>query len=314
MVESNSKTYSFGNDTYSYKETLGKGTYGTVVKAICNKSKKEIAIKKIKLDVETEGIPATTLREISILKHYSHPNIVKLLHLNMSEKKILLCLEFVNYDLKKFWDKEYSSKDVEIDKVKTVMYQILKGIDFLHSKKILHRDLKPQNILIDTNLNVKVADFGLSRTYSIPIKQYTREVLTLWYRSPELILGTEYYSTGIDMWSIGCIFGELFLKKPMFIGDAEINQLFKIFEVLGLPNDENLPGYKTFPHYSTSFPVYEKGIGLAQKFAKTCATPEALDLLGLMLLYNPAKRITCKEALKHPFFQGVYDPSSQLQK
>lgn len=312
MVDSNSKTYSFGNDTYSYKETLGKGTYGTVVKAICNKTKKEIAIKKIKLDVETEGIPATTLREIAILKHYSHPNLVKFLHLNLSDKKILLCLEFIQYDLKKYWDKEYNSnKNIDIEKIKSIMYQILKGMDFLHSKKILHRDLKPQNILIDNELKVKIADFGLSRTYSIPIKAYTREVLTLWYRAPELILGIDYYSTGIDMWSIGCIFGELLLRKPIFMGDAEINQLFKIFEVLGSPTDDTLPGYKTFPHYSSSFPFYDKGTGLASRLQNTCATNEAIDLLGSMFAYNPSKRITCKEALKHPFFQGVYDPFSE---
>ena len=309
MVDSNSKTYSFGNDTYSYKETLGKGTYGTVVKAMCNKTKKEIAIKKIKLDVETEGIPATTLREIAILKHYSHPNLVKFLHLNLSDKKIMLCLEFIQYDLKKYWDKEYnSSKNIDIERVKSIMFQILKGMDFLHSKKILHRDLKPQNILIDNDLKVKIADFGLSRTYSIPIKAYTREVLTLWYRAPELILGIDYYSTGIDMWSIGCIFGELLLRKPIFMGDAEINQLFKIFEVLGSPTDDTLPGYKTFPHFSSNFPFYDKGTGLASKLVNTCASNEALDLLASMFAYNPAKRITCKEALKHPFFQGAYDP------
>ena len=217
----NSKTYSFGKDTYTFKETLGKGTYGTVVKAICNNTKNEIAIKKIKLDVETEGIPATALREIAILKHYQHPNVVKLLHLSLLDKKIMLCLEYVQYDLRKFWDKEFcsnnSNKVISIDVVKSIMYQILKGMDFLHSKKILHRDLKPQNVLIDSKLNVRIADFGLSRTYTIPIKQYTKEVLTLWYRAPELMLGTEYYSTGIDMWSIGCILGELLLNLDIFL-------------------------------------------------------------------------------------------------
>lgn len=313
-MDSSSKTYSFGSNTYHYKETLGKGTYGTVVKAICSKSKEEIAIKKIKLDVETEGIPATALREIAILKHYQHANVVKLYHLNLSDKKIMLCLEYVPYDLKKFWDVEFKNKNVNLEIVKTVMYQILKGIDYLHSKKVLHRDLKPQNILIDNNLRIKIADFGLSRTYSIPIKQYTREVLTLWYRSPELILGAEYYSTGIDMWSIGCIFGELFLKKPLFMGDSEINQLFKIFETLGSPNEDTLPGYKTFPHYQTQFPFWEKGTGLKSKLEGTCCNSEALDLLTSMLLYNPAKRISCKEALKHSFFANTNDPSKDTNK
>jgi serine/threonine protein kinase len=314
MVESLTKTYSFGNSVYTFKETLGKGTYGTVVKAVNTKTKEEIAIKKIKLDVETEGIPATALREIAILKHYQHPNVVKLYHLNLSDKKILLCLEFIQYDLKKFWDKEFPiSKSVNIEIIKSIMYQILKGIDFLHSKKILHRDLKPQNVLIDNNLRVRIADFGLSRTYTIPIKQYTREVLTLWYRSPELILGAEFYSTGIDIWSIGCIFAELFLRKPLFQGDSEIKQLFLIYEHLGSPTEETLPGYKTFPHYNAQFPYWDKGIGLAEKLKSTCASSEAIDLMMNMLNYNPTKRISCKEALKHPFFSSVIDPCKDIK-
>jgi len=128
----------------------------------------------------------------------------------------------MTHDLKKFLDTTFKPKDKEVplDFVKSIMYQILKGVEFLHSRKVLHRDLKPQNILIDEKLRVKIADFGLSRTYSIPIRQYTKEVLTLWYRAPELILGINEYSTGIDMWSVGCIFAELFFKKPFFTGDS----------------------------------------------------------------------------------------------
>lgn len=310
MVESVTKTYSFGSSTYIYKETLGKGTYGTVVRVVNSRTKEEMAIKKIKLDVETEGIPATTLREIAILKHYNHPNVVKLHHLSLNDKKILLCLEYVKFDLRKFWDITYPpEKKISIEVIRTVMYQILKGIDFLHSKKILHRDLKPQNVLIEENYKVRIADFGLSRTYTIPIKQYTREVLTLWYRAPELMLGTEYYSTGIDVWSIGCIFAELFLRKPVFQGDSEVRQLFVIFNCLGCPNEDTLPGYKTFPYFDTKFPYWGPGEGLEKKLKETCVTPEALDLMKSMLIYNPAKRISCKEALKHPFFNNVIDPS-----
>ena len=305
------KTYKVGNSTYIYIEMLGKGTYGTVVRAKNILTNEEVAIKKVKLDVEGEGIPATCLREISILKHFKHINVVELLKIDHNDKKVLLYLEYVKYDLKKFWDIEFKGKTVSLDFVKTVMFQILKGMEFLHSKKILHRDLKPQNVLIDSDLKVKIADFGLSRTYSIPIRPYTKEVLTLWYRAPELILGTEYYSTGIDMWSIGCIFAELFLKKPLFQGDSEINQIYYIFRVLSSPNEESLPGYKTFPHYNVNFPYYEVGTGLAKALEGTVANEDAINLMTSMLLLNPAKRISCKEALKHPFFKGVHDPFSK---
>lgn len=305
MSENNlSKIYTFGNNTYILKEQLGKGTYGSVIKAYNQKNLEIVAIKKIKLDVDTEGIPATALREIAILKNLQHNNIVKLLHLDLTDKKILLCLEFIKNDLKKYLDLNYKDKYPKIETIKIIMNQIIKGMDFLHGKKILHRDLKPQNILIDDDLKVKIADFGLSRTYSIPIRNYTKEVLTLWYRAPELILGADYYSTGIDMWSIGCIFGELLLKKPLFIGDSEINQLFKIFEILGSPNEDSLPGYKSFPLFKNEFPFWEKVEGLESKLKGTYASEEALDLLKKMLLYNPSKRISCKDALKHPFFNS----------
>lgn len=308
MVESNNqnKTYVFGNNSYNIEEQLGRGTYGCVLKAVNKKTKEVVAIKKIKLDVDTEGIPATALREIAILKNFQHNNVVRLIHLDLSDKKIMLCLEYIKYDLRKYWDINYKTANPNISVIRDIMCQILKGVDYLHGKKILHRDLKPQNILIsEDRAKVKVADFGLSRTYSIPIRNYTKEVLTLWYRAPELILGTEFYSTGIDMWSIGCIFGELLLKKPLFVGDSEINQLFKICEILGSPNEDSLPGYKTFPLYKIEFPYFGNGSGLESRLQGTCATNEAIDLLKKMLLFNPSKRISCKDALKHPFFANV---------
>jgi len=195
--------------------------------------------------------------------------------------------------------------------IKTVMYQILKATDFMHSRKILHRDLKPQNILIfDHNLVTKVADFGLSRVYAIPIRPFTKEVLTLWYRAPELMLGLNQYSVGLDMWSVGCIFAELFLRKPLFSGDSEIDQLFKIFQIFGTPNDSTLPGYRQFPDYNPEFPFWE-GIGLSKLFQSKMEVKIdniAFDLLEKMLIMDPCKRITSKEALTHSFFKDVQLP------
>ena len=172
-------------------------------------------------------------------------------------------MEYFPKDLKKFIeDFKENPKYYNTKNLKLILFQIIRGVDFLHSKKILHRDLKPANILIDPNtLTTKIADFGLSRLYSFPVRPYTKEVLTLWYRAPELMLGFNNYSCDLDMWSIGCIIAEVFLKSPIFMGDSEIDQLFRIFKVLGTPTEETLPGYSTFPDFNKNFPLW-KGIGL----------------------------------------------------
>jgi serine/threonine protein kinase len=217
----------------------------------------------------------------------------------MNDKKIEICLEYCDYDLRKYIEVyKKNNKEFSLFNIKWIMYQILKATDFLHSHKILHRDLKPQNILInEKNLLTKIADFGLSRVYSIPIRAYTREVLTLWYRAPELMLGLNQYSLGLDMWSVGCILAELFLRKPLFQGDSEIDQLFKIFNVFGTPNDTTLPMYSCFPEYNTQFPIFEP-IGLAAHLGVKI-DPLGFDLLERMIILDPCKRITAKEALMH---------------
>jgi cyclin-dependent kinase len=305
MVESNicDKNYVIGNNTYKLIELLGKGIIGHIFKAINEETNEVVVIKIITLDVETEGIPAAVLREITILKNFKHNNVIRLYDFELSDAKILLCLEYLTYDLRKYWNVNYKTTYPCIEVVREIMREILKGVDNLHSKKVLHRNLKPQNILISEDRSlIKISDFWLGRTYSIPLKNYTKEVLTLWYRAPELILGTEIYSTGIDVWSIGCIFGELLLKKPLFLADSEINLLFKVFELLGSPNEETLPGYKTFPLYKLDFPNFEYGMGLESRLQNTCATKEAIDLLRKMLLFDTTKRISCKDALNHDFF------------
>jgi serine/threonine protein kinase len=292
---------------------LGKGTYGKVYKVQRTDTKEIFAIKKIKMDVDTEGIPSTALREIAILKKIHHPNIINIADLSFSEKHIELALEYCKFDLKKLMDHLIKKDDpsYNINFIKVIMFQIIKATDFLHSHKILHRDLKPQNILVkEGNFLVKLADFGLSRVYSIPIRPYTREVLTLWYRAPEMMLGMCNYSTGLDIWSIGCMFGELFLKKPLFIGDSEIDQLFKIMQVFGTFNEDILPGYKSFPFYNQDFPFWKpKGLrNYVMEHAQVLFDENALDLLEKMLVIDPIKRISCREMISHPFFEGVKCP------
>ena len=295
---------------YIAVERLGKGTYGTVYKVKKKGTEKYYAIKKIKNEMDNEGIPSTALREIAILKKMKYPNVVNVENIAFGKHNIELCLEYCKYDLKKLIDcKKHDGCFYTVKFIKNMMFQLLKGVEHLHSHKILHRDLKPQNILVDENgWILKLADFGLSRVYSIPIRPYTKEVLTLWYRAPEMMLGINNYAIGLDIWSIGCIFAELYLGKPLFMGDSEIDQLFKVMQVYGTFNELTLPGYKAFPYFNQDFPYWE-GIGLKNYIAKRNhiipMDDIAFDLLEKMLAIDPVNRITCKDALSHPYFKDV---------
>ncbi|XP_041117296.1 cyclin-dependent kinase 2-like [Polyodon spathula] len=195
-------------DIFQKIEKIGEGTYGVVYKAKNKLTGQAVALKKIRLDPETEGVPSTAIREISLLKELNHPNIVKLLDVVHTEKKLYLVFEYLDQDLKKYMD---SSQPVgmPLPLVKSYLLQLLQGISFCHSHRVIHRDLKPQNLLINRAGAIKLADFGLARAFGVPLRTYTHEVVTLWYRAPEILLGCKYYSTAVDIWSIGCIFAEM---------------------------------------------------------------------------------------------------------
>jgi cyclin-dependent kinase 2 len=199
---------------------IGEGTYGVVFKAKDRESQRVLALKQIRLEQEEEGVPSTAIREISLLKELNHENIVCLEDVVHEDRKLYLVFEFLDVDLKKHMDSNpqlYQDETV----VKRFLYQMLQGIAYCHSHRILHRDMKPQNLLIDRMSNtMKLADFGLARAFGIPVRQYTHEVITLWYRAPEILLGTKHYSTPVDLWSIGCIFAEMVNQKPLFPGDS----------------------------------------------------------------------------------------------
>lgn len=150
-----------------------------------------------------------------------------------------MVFEFLDQDLKKFLDK--NKHTLTQNQIKYYLYQILNGLNFCHSRRVIHRDLKPQNVLIDKDGNIKIADFGLARAFGVPIKTLTHEVETLWYRAPEILLGQKQYSLGVDMWSLGCIFSEMVEKRPLFMGDSEIDQIFKIFQYHGTPTVTEWP-------------------------------------------------------------------------
>ncbi|XP_070535924.1 cyclin-dependent kinase 2-like [Ptychodera flava] len=282
-------------------EKIGEGTYGVVYKARDKLTGKMVALKKIRLDTESEGVPSTAIREISLLKELNQPNIVRLLDVVHSEKKLYLVFEYLNQDLKKYMDNSPPS-GLALPLVKSYLFQLLQGIAFCHSHRVLHRDLKPQNLLIDAEGAIKLADFGLARAFGVPVRTYTHEVVTLWYRAPEILLGTRFYSTAVDVWSIGCIFSEMITRRALFPGDSEIDQLFRIFRTLGTPDESMWPGVSKLPDYKSTFPKWP-----TQDIAKVVPTldKDGLDLLKQMLTYEPNKRISAKKAMSHRYFRDV---------
>ncbi|XP_070790863.1 cyclin-dependent kinase 2 isoform X3 [Pituophis catenifer annectens] len=232
-------------ENFQKVEKIGEGTYGVVYKAKNKVTGEVVALKKIRLDTETEGVPSTAIREISLLKELNHPNIVKLLDVIHTENKLYLVFEFLHQDLKKFMDSSTSISGVELPLIK---------------------------------------------------------VVTLWYRAPEILLGCKYYSTAVDIWSLGCIFAEMLTRRALFPGDSEIDQLFRIFRTLGTPDETVWPGVTSMPDYKSSFPKWAR-----QDFSKVVPPldEEGRKLLALMLHYDPNKRISAKTALNHPFFRDV---------
>ncbi|WVF67075.1 cyclin-dependent kinase 1 [Kwoniella sp. CBS 6097] len=287
-------------ENYTKLEKVGEGTYGVVYKARDLSTGNLVALKKIRLEAEDEGVPSTSIREISLLKELSKDdNIVKLLDIVHSDAKLYLVFEFLDMDLKKYMDTIGDKDGLGPPMVKKFTYQLVKGLYFCHAHRILHRDLKPQNLLINKEGNLKIADFGLARAFGIPLRTYTHEVVTLWYRAPEVLLGSRHYSTAIDMWSVGCIFAEMAMRQPLFPGDSEIDEIFRIFRLLGTPDEDVWPGVRSLPDYKPTFPQWN---AVDLHGAVKGLDENGLDLLAQTLLYDPAHRISAKRALQHPYF------------
>lgn len=294
---------------YEKLEKVGEGTYGKVYKARHKKSGRLVALKKTRLDMEEEGVPSTALREISLLQMLSQSiYIVRLLcveHIDKNGKPLLyLVFEYLDTDLKKYIDAHGRSNKnpLPTNIIKSFMYQLCKGVAHCHSHGVMHRDLKPQNLLVDREKGLlKIADLGLGRAFTVPLKSYTHEIVTLWYRAPEVLLGATHYSTPVDIWSVGCIFAELSRKSPLFPGDSELQQLLHIFRLLGTPTEEVWPGVNKLRDWH-EYPRWQP-----QSISRVVPDldPQGVDLLSRMLQFNPAKRISAKAALQHPFFDDL---------
>lgn len=286
-------------ENYQKIEKVGEGTYGVVFKAKSRITNEIVALKRIRLETEDEGIPSTAIREISILKELQDPNIVRLHDVVHTEKKLTLVFEYCEYDLKKLMDQK---EHLDMPTIKSFLYQLLRGIAFCHQRRVLHRDLKPQNLLINKDYDLKLADFGLARAFGIPVRSYTHEVVTLWYRAPDVLMGSRKYSTPVDIWSVGCIFGEMVTGRPMFPGSSEQDQLLRIFKLLGTPTPLSWPQMAELPEYRPDFPMYPPQ-PLSSVIRDLDST--GLELLSSMLQYDPNNRVTALTAMNHPFFNDL---------
>jgi len=373
-----------------YKDIIkiGSGTYGTVFAAYDLSLEKRVALKRIKLDDENEGIASSALREILILKALKHTHVVELISVSSSERRMTMVFEYCDMDLKKYFEKcrlflnkvnspgqrgamnpgqmnqmvsnvmatpenvssavsssEHSSSSVQPGSgrgqsssgyyphdqprplcykltppvIKNFIYQMLEGLKYCHLRSVLHRDLKPQNILLTESGLLKLADFGLARAIGIPVTGYSAEVVTLWYRPPDVLLGAKIYDDRLDVWSLGCIIAEIAMGgKPFLPGSND--QLRRIVKVFGTPSERSWPGVKTLPNLNDSRIAtelrFERGLGLSNTLeaytpnfhvtgtnsaAETLGV-KGMDLLCRMLVPCPFKRVTCIEALEHSYF------------
>ncbi|CAG8664810.1 15257_t:CDS:2, partial [Funneliformis mosseae] len=287
-------------DNYEKLNRIEEGAYGVVFRARDKTTGEVVALKKLKLDKEKNGFPITSLREVHTLLLAKHPNIVNVREIVVGETltQIFIVMDFIEHDLKSLME------DMQVpflqSEVKTIMLQLLSAVAMLHDNWIIHRDLKTSNLLLNNRGQIKVADFGLARKYGSPLGPMTELVVTLWYRAPELLLGTKKYSTAVDMWSVGCIFGELVNKEPLLPGRTEIDQLTKVFKLLGMPNEKIWSGFSKLPHAKNIPFIKQPHNTLRSRFPYL--TENGFDLMAKLLTYDPSKRITAEEALKHPYF------------
>jgi len=295
---------------YEFEQAVGAGVYGTVYKAKDRASERVVAIKMMKNEdpEDSIGVSSNLLREVACLRDFYHPNIVEFIDIFTSGggAQNYLVFEYVEAgDLGNLLKAYRNSKTVmPMRLAKQYSYELLNGVHACHQRLIIHRDLKPQNMLISKN-GLKIADFGLARTYSVPPRNYTREVITLWYRSPEILLGSTCYGTAADMWSVGCIMAEMATGFPIFPGDSEIGTIFKIFRTVGTPTLDTWPGLGKLSFWRRTFPQWEPSDLRSIYDARPEIGSDGTDVLRSLLTLNPEARSNARRAKTSPYFDGV---------
>lgn len=280
---------------------IGEGTYGVVYRARDTKTNEIVALKKMRMEKEKDGMPISGLREIMLLQACSHPNIVclKEVVVGRSLESIFLVMEYCEQDLASLLDN--MQKPFLETHVKCIMMQVFKGLTYLHKKEIVHRDVKVSNLLLTNMGTIKIADFGLARELGYPMSPMTPQVVTLWYRAPELLFQTKTQTSGVDMWAAGCILGELLLHKPLLPGKSEIDQINLIIDLLGTPNDNIWPEFSQLPAIENFTLKAQPYNNLKTRFPGL--SPSGQRLLNFLFMYDPKRRATASECLESSYFK-----------
>ncbi|KAI7781209.1 hypothetical protein LA080_015126 [Diaporthe eres] len=283
------------------ESVIGAGTYGKVFKALHVYTKKLVALKRIRMEGERDGFPVTAVREIKLLQSLKHINIVALLEVMVEKNECYMVFEYMSHDLTGILN--HPTFKLEAAHRKHLSKQLFEGLDYLHQRGVLHRDIKAANILVSSDGILKLADFGLARFYAKRHQlDYTNRVITIWYRSPELLLGETQYSPAVDIWSAACVMIEIFTRRAVFPGDGgEISQLDKIYSVLGTPHKSSWPGLTDMPWFELLRPGVRKPNVFAEQYEDKLP-PAAFKLMSEMLQYDPLKRPTAAHVLEHPYF------------
>ncbi|KAI8715596.1 Protein kinase domain-containing protein [Fusarium sp. LHS14.1] len=322
-------------ENYEKLNDIEEGTYGWVARATDKATGKVVALKRLKLDpADRNGLPVTGLREIQILKDCQHRNIVSMVEVvvgddvsrpdkyapsptietsqltNSPRSSLFLVLEFVEHDLKSIL--EDMPEPFLSSEVKRLLLQLTSGIAYLHDNWILHRDLKTSNLLLNNRGQLRIADFGMARYVGDPPPKLTQLVVTLWYRAPELLLGAKSYGAAVDMWSVGCIFGELLTREPLLQGKNEVDQVSRIFELCGVPTDESWPGFRRLPNARTlRLPKTAAASGSVVRARFPGLTSAGAGLLADLLSLDPDRRPTAREMLQHEYFRQDPKPKPE---
>lgn len=293
---------------YVVLQKYGQGTFGVVHRAQRKSDGRTVAIKQIRMAEEMDGVSVPTVREIKLLGELKHPNVIELIEVFHVHGNIHFVLEFAPSDLDKII-KAKTEVVLSTADVKAYVKMLLDGIEYLHAHWVLHRDLKPENLLITKEGLLKITDFGLAKVYGYNEVPYTPHVITLPYRPPELLYGANCYSTKVDIWSAGCIFAELLLRTPLFPGQSEIDQLRRIFLLLGTPTRQSWPDVEHLPYYKQLWDKCEACAPPPFDLTFPAAGPDAIDLLKNLIKLCPSQRLEAKKALAHAYFGNRPEPT-----